>query len=55
MDQNLVEATALAGSVENVNLSVWGLFLQATWIVKIVLIALILASIWTWATSSGSG
>ena len=49
MEQNLVEATALAGSVENVNLSVWALFLQATWIVKIVLIALILASIWTWA------
>ena len=49
MEQNLVEATALAGSVENVNLSVWALYLQATWIVKIVLIALILASIWTWA------
>ena len=49
MDQNLVEAAALAGSVEDVNLSVWGLFLQATWIVKLVLIALIMASIWTWA------
>ncbi|MDD9927757.1 MAG: protein TolQ, partial [Rhodospirillaceae bacterium] len=49
MDQSLVEATALAGSVENVNLSVWSLFLQATLIVKIVIVALILASIWTWA------
>lgn len=49
MDQNLVEATALAGSVDSVNLSVWALFLQATWIVKIVLIVLILASVWTWA------
>ena len=49
MDQTLVEATALAGSVENVNLSVWSLFLQATLIVKIVIVALILASIWTWA------
>jgi len=49
MDQNLVEAAALAGSVEDVNLSIWGLFLQATWIVKLVLIALIIASIWTWA------
>ena len=49
MDQNLVEAAALAGSVEDVNLSIWGLFLQATWIVKLVLIALIMASIWTWA------
>lgn len=49
MDQNLVEATALAGSVENVNLSMWALFIQATWIVKIVLIALVIASVWTWA------
>ena len=49
MDQTLVEATALAGSVEDVNLSVWSLFLQATLIVKIVIVVLILASIWTWA------
>ncbi len=49
MDQNLVEATALAGSVADVNLSIWSLFVQATLIVKIVLIALIIASIWTWA------
>lgn len=49
MDQSLIEAAPLAGSIENVNLTIWGLFLQATWIVKIVLIALILASIWTWA------
>lgn len=49
MDQNLVEATALAGSVEDVNLSVWALFIQATWIVKLVLIALVFASVWTWA------
>ena len=49
MDQYLVEAAALAGSVEDANLSIWGLFLQATWIVKLVLIALIMASIWTWA------
>ena len=49
MDQNLVEAAALAGSIENVNLSMWSLFIQATWIVKIVLVALLLASIWTWA------
>ena len=49
MDQNLVEAAALASSIENVNLSMWSLFIQATWIVKIVLVALLLASIWTWA------
>ncbi|NKB56895.1 MAG: protein TolQ [Alphaproteobacteria bacterium] len=49
MDQNLVEAAALAGSVDGVNLSMWSLFMQATWIVKIVLIVLLLASVWTWA------
>jgi biopolymer transport protein TolQ len=31
------------------DLSVWGLFLQADWIVKSVMIFLILASIWSWA------
>ncbi len=31
------------------DLSVWGLFLQADWIVKGVMILLILASIWSWA------
>ncbi len=31
------------------DLSVWGLFMQADWIVKIVMIMLILASIWSWA------
>ena len=49
MDQNIIEATTLAGSVEGVNLSIWSLFIQATLIVKFVIIALLLASIWTWA------
>jgi biopolymer transport protein TolQ len=31
------------------DLSVWGLFLQADWIVKAVMIMLLLASIWSWA------
>jgi biopolymer transport protein TolQ len=31
------------------DLSVWGLFLQADWIVKTVMIALLLASFWCWA------
>jgi biopolymer transport protein TolQ len=31
------------------DLSVWGLFVQADWIVKAVMIMLLLASIWSWA------
>jgi biopolymer transport protein TolQ len=32
-----------------VQLSVWALFLQAGWVVKLVMIGLLMASIWTWA------
>jgi biopolymer transport protein TolQ len=32
-----------------VQLSVWALFVQAGWVVKLVMIGLLLASIWTWA------
>jgi biopolymer transport protein TolQ len=31
------------------DLSLWGLFLQADWIVKIVMLMLVAASIWVWA------
>jgi biopolymer transport protein TolQ len=31
------------------DLSVWGLFMQADWIVKAVMVMLLLASIWSWA------
>ena len=32
-----------------VQLSVWALFMQAGWVVKLVMIGLLAASIWTWA------
>ena len=32
-----------------VQLSVWHLFAQAGWVVKLVMIGLLAASIWTWA------
>ncbi len=32
-----------------VQLSVWALFMQAGWVVKLVMIGLLMASIWTWA------
>ncbi|UPG71889.1 protein TolQ [Roseomonas gilardii subsp. gilardii] len=42
-----VTATNLAPMVHD--LSLWNLFLQADWIVKLVMIGLLLASIWVWA------
>jgi biopolymer transport protein TolQ len=42
-----VSATDLGGAVHD--LSLWGLFLQADWVVKLVMIGLLLASIWVWA------
>ncbi|MDB5370649.1 MAG: tolQ [Roseomonas sp.] len=46
----------MGGSVSEANLgqvahdlSLWGLFLQADWIVKLVMLGLIVASIWVWA------
>ena len=48
MEQSAVASAVLAGSVSH-DLSVWGLFLQADIVVKIVMIMLILASFWCWA------
>jgi biopolymer transport protein TolQ len=48
MESTAVQSAALAGSVSG-DLSIWGLFLQADFIVKAVMIALILASFWCWA------
>lgn len=43
-----VDAVALAGSVGQHDLSMWGLFLQADPIVKAVMIMLMGASVWSW-------
>ena len=48
MESSAVQSLALAGSVVH-DLSIWGLFRQADVIVKIVMIALLLASFWCWA------
>jgi len=42
------QSASLAGSVVT-DLSVWGLFLQADFIIKLVIILLILTSVWCWA------
>lgn len=44
-----VDATTLAGSVVKIDFSMWGMFMQADWIVKSVMILLVLASFWCWA------
>ncbi|MFA7431691.1 MAG: protein TolQ [Rhodospirillaceae bacterium] len=45
-----MDPTALPAAAEAANsLSMWGLFLQADFIVKSVMIGLVLASIWCWA------
>lgn len=48
MANETVEAVGLAGSVAH-DLTVWGLFLQADIVVKIVMVMLLLASVWSWA------
>ena len=42
-----VTATNLGAAA--LDLSLWGLFLQADWVVKLVMIGLLLASVWVWA------
>lgn len=44
-----IQAAALAGSHAAIDMSVWGLFLQADIIVKAIILILVAASIWSWA------
>ncbi|MCW5732123.1 MAG: protein TolQ [Alphaproteobacteria bacterium] len=48
MGNETVNAAALPGSI-SADLSVLGLFLQADWVVKAVMIGLLFASVWCWA------
>ncbi|MCK8785400.1 protein TolQ [Roseomonas sp. NAR14] len=45
---NTTDLAAQAASAAH-DLSLWGLFMQADWIVKLVMLLLIAASIWVWA------
>ncbi|MEQ8165123.1 MAG: protein TolQ [Alphaproteobacteria bacterium] len=49
MENAVVDTVQLAGSMDNASLSIWGLFLQADFIVKSVMIILVLASFWSWS------
>lgn len=44
-----VDATTLAGSAAPIDFSMWGMFMQADWVVKLVLLFLLFASFWCWA------
>jgi biopolymer transport protein TolQ len=48
MENQVVDTVTLGGSVVH-DMTIWGLFIQADIVVKIVLVILILASFWTWA------
>tara|TARA_Y100000590_G_C15670164_1_gene995963 strand:+ start:134 stop:853 length:720 start_codon:yes stop_codon:yes gene_type:complete len=48
MEQQVVDTVALAGSAAG-DLSIWSLIVRADLIVKLVLIILLAASIWSWA------
>jgi len=45
---NEIQNTSVGESVQNVHLSMWDLFFGADWVVQIVLVTLIFASIWSW-------
>ena len=44
-----VDSASLAGTAVLHNFSMYGMFMQADWIVKIVMVLLLLASFWCWA------
>ncbi len=49
MQGQVIDALTLAGSASAADFSLWGLFIKADLIVKIVIVLLFLASIWCWA------
>ena len=49
MENQVVDAAILAGSVGSADLSLIGLFMRSDVIVKAVLLILVLASFWCWA------
>ena len=48
MENQVVDTLALGGSV-NYDMTIWGLFLEADIVVKLVMVLLLAASFWTWA------
>lgn len=49
MEPTVIDSIALAGSVADHDMTPLGLFLQADWVVKSVMLMLAVASLWCWA------
>ena len=49
MIDNSVEIASVAGNAASLDLSIWGLVMQADLVVKFVMLLLVLSSIWCWA------
>ena len=49
MENQIIEAATLGGSVANVDFSLWSLFIRADVVVKAVIVLLLIASVWCWA------
>ena len=49
MENQIIEAATLGGSVAEMNFSIWALFVRADVVVKAVIILLLVASVWCWA------
>jgi biopolymer transport protein TolQ len=49
METEAVNAAGLVAASQDLNFSVWNLFLKADLIVKLVMLVLIVASVWCWA------
>ncbi|RCK48608.1 biopolymer transporter ExbB [Thalassospira profundimaris] len=49
MENQVVDAVSLGQSVMAHDMSMWGLFVQAGLVVKVIMIGLLLSSVWVWA------
>ncbi len=49
MENQVIEAATLGGSVADLDFSIWALFLRADPVVKAVIVLLVVASVWCWA------
>ena len=49
MENTVIEAATLGGSVAAYDFSMWSLFMRADIVVKVVIILLLVASVWCWA------
>ena len=48
MDSNIINAVSVTGGAIATDFSVWALFMRADIIIKLVMILLFVASIWSW-------